>query len=253
MQLDSAAQRAPSCPLPDARGPPFGPASSSGYFRNREVFKFAGHGGARSGAGRPRNIVAPSPMPLDVFRWYCVRVIRGEERTADIDMRLAGFTLFAPTIMKMATPPRRDATTGVMRPGKLDRIEYMFRSFMFVSLNLSDPGWVAIKDVPGVDHVMTGADVRARASGIPIAIPDSAIEWIKGLLEPNGCMYPKNYPGHRHRDLLSVGTSQRMLTGGLTDQTGICEWSDYRRARLLFSILGREVRVTVERSAIEAV
>lgn len=205
-------------------------------------------GGARVGAGRPLKLMLP---PLDVLRWYCVRTIHGQELHADIAIRIAGFTLFAPTIMKLATLPRRDST-GAMRPGKPDRIDYMFRTFMFVRLNLSDPNWQAIKDVSGVDHVMTGADVHARLSGLPVAIPDSAIEWVRGLLEPNGCMYPKSWPGYRHRDLLSVGTSQRMLTGGLADQTGICEWSDHRRARLLFTILGREISVTVERADIEA-
>ena len=260
MNLDNGRTGARTSDIPGARAALGLNAPCESNAENTPITIKAGRGGFRANAtgglrsppgGRPRN-VPRLVMPVDVERWYCVRAVRGQERHADIAIRLAGFTLFAPTILKLATPPRRDST-GAMRPGKPDRIGYMFGAYMFVSLNLSEPGWRGIKDVEGVDRVMTGADLSARASGMPVAVPDSAIDWVRGLLEPNGCMYPKNYPGYRHRDLVAVGTAQRMLVGGMMDQIGICDWSDHRRARLLFNILGRQVPVTVDRAAFEAV
>jgi hypothetical protein len=50
---------------------------------------------------------------------------------------------------------------------------------------------------------------------------------------------------------IDAGSTVRLLTGAY-DLTGICEWSNGRRVRLLVEILGRTVPMTVPRESVEA-
>jgi hypothetical protein len=181
----------------DARGPLFPHASRVSCAGNPESIKF-GHGGRRIGAGRPRKIVAALDPAPDVFRWYAIRTAHGDARKADIAIRLAGITLFAPTIFLPARPAGR-RPGGAYRPAKIERIEYLFWRVMFVSLNLTHPNWRDVLELTGpapgdepgrhvVECFITGAGSRR-----PAPISDRAIERVRELLAPNGCLYPSNY------------------------------------------------------------
>lgn len=203
-------------------------------------------GGARPGAGRPRHS-NNGLLVSDVMRWYCVRTDFNAERLADIEVRLAGFEVFNPSVWRPAEPMRRDRN-GVVRPAKPDRVVSMFPRYFFSRFNVADPSWGQIEHLPGVDRLM-GA---AGGKGSPGIVADDAIELLLTMVEPNGCQYPfDGRHGYQHHTALEVGTAQRMLAGGLQGQEGICTWSDGRRAKLLLSILGRPVSVTVLQSLVE--
>jgi hypothetical protein len=44
-----------------------------------------------------------------------------------------------------------------------------------------------------------------------------------------------------------------LASGAMVGLTGICQWSDAKRVRLLLEILGRTVPMTVPRAAVDAV
>ena len=203
----------------------------------------ANSGGARIGAGRPRNLPTQSE-PFDILRWYCVHTNYGADLTADIEIRLAGFVLFAPTIWKAATPMRRDAS-GSVRPAKPDRIVPMFPRHMFVRFSLADPEWRLIRALPGVDCIYSGA---AGFAGMPVAVPDAAIELIYKLpgFAPNGCLYPSEFDG-TPLDEVPIDIAVQLVAGPMADLRGICKWSDGQRVKLLLEIMGRPVLVTVPR------
>lgn len=204
-------------------------------------------GGARSGAGRPRK--PPVSMMTDASdRWYVLRIAHGQMTIADAEARLAGFTVFAPTIFKPATPPRRDST-GIMRPGKPDRVEYLFVRYLLVRLNIADPDWHAIRDVPGVERVIS-SHFGLGGPGVPIAVPDAQIERVRALLDANGCLYP-----HGRRDKpIDKGVKVRLTTGPALDHAGICESSDGQRIEMLMNWFNRDnVPVRVSQSAVELV
>ena len=200
-------------------------------------------GGARLGAGRPRR--SPEQPMSSSARWYCVYTKHREELIADTEMRLADFTVFMPTIWKPPEEMRR-YTNGSIRRARPARVVPMFRRYVFVQFDISEPGWPAIKDMDGVDHIFsTGA-----GPGTPTPIPDLAIEWIRALLSPNGCLYP---PGH-HDTPIEVGTPLKLLDGPLLDRAAICQMSDGKRVRMLMQMFNRDnVPVTTEQSAVEAV
>jgi hypothetical protein len=215
-------------------------------------FKF-GHGGARIGAGRPPNFAPPRYAPPDILHWYCVHTDSGANLTADMAIRLAGFVLFAPTLWKPATPMRRDAG-GSVRLAKPDRIAPLFPRDMFVQFSLADPAWRAIRDLPGVDRINSGAAGNRASAGMP----DGAIDRVRGLpgFALNGCLYPERF-GETPSDEapLDVGVAVRFLTGSMADQPdlrGICKWSDGQRVKLLLEIMGREVLVDMPRRDIVA-
>jgi transcription antitermination factor NusG len=252
-QLDSRPNHAP-CPALLARGPPFSvPASGVSNTQIAAITSKFGHGGARENSGglrspaggRPRKPVHLMPEPID--RWYCVRTAFNQERDADTAVRLDGFEVFNPSIFAKAIPPRR-GTDGVMRPGKPDRVEPLLKRYFFVRLNLSDPYWYQIKRLPGVDCVMSGADLDSGGSAHPIAIPDRAIEWLRAMLV-NDCFYPDKF-----RDAaIKVGTALRMLDGVLADRTGICDESDGLEVKMSLFLMGHIVKVTVPQSSVEPV
>ncbi len=186
---------------------------------------------------------------MDISRWYVVRTAYGEERRADIAMRTDGFTIFNPSVFRVATAPRRDSA-GVMRRGRPEYITSLFPRYFFTQLNLSDPGWHRITRLPGVECLLSGLSVDREAPGAPIAVPDQQIELVRAMCEPNGCIYP---PDHLHGSPIDVGTCVRLLSGSMEGHTGICEWSDGKRIKLLMSILGRAVPVVVACASVEAI
>jgi len=216
------------------------------------LFSKSGHGGPRenSGGARPGSGPKPRPpvipaAPADLQRWHCVRSLPGEDLTADIEIRLAGFDLFAPTLWKPATPARRDG--GCIRPARPDRIEALFPTYMFVRFNrFSDP-WHRIGHLPGVDYIL------GTRPDTPSAMPDRVIEDIQSLCSANGCIYPPPPTDPDHTTPIPPGASVLLASGAMIGLTGICQWSDGKRVRLLLEILGRGVAVTVPRASVEAV
>ena len=178
-------------------------------------------------------------------RWYCVRTGHGAEITADIEIRLAGFELFAPTVWKPATKPRRLAN-GAIQPGKPDRIVPLFPRYLFVRFHRLDDPWRRIRSLPGVETILSSTPES------PIAVPDAAIEAIRGQCAPNGCIYPPERAIEGAAPL-PVGIAARVTEGPMADLTGICTWSDGKRVRLLLQIMGRAVPVTVPQSTVAAI
>ena len=234
-----------------------GPRANSGGAR-------ANSGGARPGSGPKTKKIADARTPensgrslesgqgisletqakLEAPRWYCVRTGHGAEITADIEIRLAGFTLFAPTVWKPATKPRR-LTNGAIQPGKPDRIVPLFPRYLFVRFHRLDDPWRRIRSLRGVEAILSSTPES------PIAVPDAAIEAIRGQCAPNGCIYPLDL-ATKAAAPLAVGTIARLTEGPMADLTGICSWSDGKRVRLLLEIMGRAVLVTVAQSAVVA-
>jgi transcription antitermination factor NusG len=187
---------------------------------------------------------------LSEARWVCVRTGHDLQLTADIEIRRAGFQLFSPSVWKRATATRR-RFDGMIRPARPDRIEPLFKRYLFVRLHLSAHNWQIIRHLPGVDGFM------GLLPGTPSPVPDAAIDGIRALCSPNDCIYPASValrsrlPALVSSVPLVAGSRTRLLDGPMADLTGICQWSDAKRVRLLMDILGRTVLVTVPRDRTE--
>jgi transcription antitermination factor NusG len=215
-----------------------GPRANSGGPRENS-------GGAREGAGRPRTpklTAEPRVGP----RWYCLRTVFGQEAYADTAVRMTGLEVFNPSEFKAATPARRDAA-GVMRPGKPDRVRPLFGRYFLVRFDFWDPAWHLIKRCPGVDRFVSALD--SDGCEVPIAVPDRAVEWVRGILETNDCFYPEKL-----RDKpIDPGTMLRLLEGPMAGHLGVCEASDGLEVRLAMMLMGHLAKATVAQSAVEKV
>jgi len=200
----------------------------------------ANSGGFRPGAGaKPKPVVIW--QPADGLRWYCVRTRYEDEKLAAIQIGLAGFDVFAPTVWKPAMRARRDAF-GVLRPARPAHLRPLFQRYQFVRFHLSD-NWQDIRELPGVDGILGTAPDR------PVAMPAWAIEQIRSRCSENGCVYPSS-PGQPENAL--VGKLVRLTEGPMTSFEGICDWSDSKRVRVLLSLFGRDCPITVDQTAVEA-
>ena len=208
-------------------------------------FKFS-HGGPRKGAGRPRgvcryappsNVLYPALPPQAAPLWYCLRATdayRGQ-RQADIELRLAGYEVFNPSIFRPAVSPHC-GPNGVLAPGQPDRVSPLFPRYLFVRFNRSSDYGRRIYQMPGVRHVF-------RAS-----VPESAIDAIRALCADNDCVYPAAPP------VVGPGVQLRVRAGHpLADATGFCQASDRTRVKLLLEIMGHAVSVSLSHNDVEPV
>jgi transcription antitermination factor NusG len=204
----------------------------------------AGHGGARRGAGRKPAVAFQQP---DEPRWYCVRTQWGQDIRADIAIRQSGFQVFAPTLWKPPSPARR-SLNGAMRPAREARIIPLFSRYLFARFNLAEPGWQAIRGLPGVEAILSSTPES------PTPVPEPALEAVRSLCAPNGCVYPPGWEFGRVAPVqrpLEAGCHLRVLYGPLADHVGICQMSDGRRVELLLEILGRTVRTRINQCDVE--
>jgi transcription antitermination factor NusG len=160
--------------------------------------------------------------------------------------------VFAPSLWKRGTPVRRDIN-GAMRPARPERVVSMFPRYLFVRLNLADPSWYGIARLDGVEYVMTSTGPASGAPGVPIAVPDLAIDWIRALpgFADNGCLYPVGHldaPGGMPP--IPVGAEVLFLGSAFVDRTAVCEWSDGQRVRLLYEIMGHTVKIMAPRDMV---
>jgi transcription antitermination factor NusG len=231
--------------LPDSATAVFPDAPCGSDSETAVVIKFV-HGGKRPGAGRkPADRVAMRHD--DEPRWYCVRTLHNQDIRADIEIRLLGVEVFAPTIWKPPVPARR-LPTGAMRPAREATIRPLFSRYLFARFNVTQPGWRAIRGLPGVEAILS-ADPET-----PIPVPETALEVVRSLCAPNGCVYPPDWDWSHQAPVqkpLAAGCQVRLLYGPLADHVGICQISDGRRVQLLMGILSRSVRVTVNQTDVE--
>lgn len=218
-------------------------APCGSFSQNRRVIKL-GHGGKRPGAGRKPVAI---PERQNEPRWYCVRTLWGQDIRADIQIRLGGFEVFAPTLWKPPVVARR-MPNGSMRPARDAVIKPLFPRYLFAKFNVAEPDWRAIRGMPGVDEILS-AHPEA-----PLPVPESALEAVRSLCAPNDCVYPPGWSWSHQAPVqtpLQAGCRLRVLYGPLADHIGICQISDGKRVQLLLEILSRAVTVKVAQADVE--
>lgn len=250
-RLDSRAVKARTPRSPDA-DPHIGVLAPRGSrSRNPALFKF-GHGGARPGSGpKPRTPPVPIVTPHELH-WYCVRAGHGEELTADIAVRLAGFPVFNPSIWLPAEPQRRDGPR--IRPAKRDRVEPLFRRYFFTELDLAGSDWRVIRSLPGVDCLISHPGAPGMPD-VPSRMPDNAIPRLRERCDENDCIYPAVFTPSDHMAEIPGGARIRIAGGPyaerFADTDAFCRWSSASRVALLLRTLDGERQLTVERKHVE--
>ncbi len=162
---------------------------------------------------------------MAVAQWYAVQTKpRCEEKVVDwLGRRCADLAVFLPKL----------EATRRWRGRKVQYVEPLFPSYLFVHMELQPERWHAVKWTPGVKQIVGSEE-------IPVAVPDEAIAVLKARCDEDGCVpwAPGFHPGQ----------AVRITHGPLAGLTGILDRPASReeRVRILLNLLRTVAAVEVD-------
>ena len=163
-------------------------------------------------------------------QWYVVHTQAQGESRALLNLERQGFEAWLPLMRRQRRHARRIDT--VLRP--------LFPRYLFVRLDLDAEPWRPILSTFGVSHVIGGDEG-------PSQVPDAVGDALAARAGPDG-QFELGAEGFHSGDKV------RILEGPLVELEGIFQAaSDDERVMILLRLMGREVRVRVPGSDIEAV
>ena len=152
--------------------------------------------------------------------WFVVRTKTGVEERAAWHLNNQGFEAYLPRYRKQVRHARKTQT--VLRP--------VFPGYLFVAMDMEQQRWRAINGTMGVISLVQFGDA-------PRPVANAMVDAIRAR-ESGGAV-------NLAPEGLSKGDRVRVREGAFADYTALLEEvSDNKRAILLLSLMGREVRVT---------
>jgi len=165
-----------------------------------------------------------------VTRWFAVHTQPGAEAKAEAHLRNQGFGTFVPRYARRRSHARRIET--VRAP--------LFPRYLFVELDLDRSPWRSVDGTVGVVSLV-------RAGDRPAPVPHGVVEELMASAGGNGLVRLPPPPR------LAPGQSVRITDGPLCERIGLVDgMTDQGRVALLLDLLGRKVRVVVDRGLVEA-
>ena len=163
--------------------------------------------------------------------WYCVHTLPRAEATALANLRRQGFEAWLPRYRRARRHARR--TDQVAAP--------LFPGYLFLALDPATTPWRAINGTFGCRYLICHGDR-------PAALPPGFVAGLRAEADIDGFL-PARDPLAR----LMPGDAVRIIEGPLGDLVGRLQaLSDSERVILLLDVLGRQVRVTLPRTAVDA-
>lgn len=164
------------------------------------------------------------PPASDVQDWYVVRTKPKNEQRARLNLLRQRFNVFLPVEEKQQRRGKRQTIT--LKP--------LFPGYLFVSLDISQPGWSTIDNTFGVFHLLRGEDAK------PQRVPHNVIATLIDRTDENGKLLPP--------EIIRAGDKMRIVQGPFSDWIAeVIDSSDERRIQLLFDLMGQAVRITTSR------
>ena len=159
-------------------------------------------------------------------RWYVVHTLPACEIRAQLQLGNQGFRTFLPKRQKTVRHARKLTTV----------IAAFFPGYLFVILDLTRDRWRSINGTFGVASlVMQGSQ--------PHPVPDGILETLISSVDSRGLL--------RVDGGLKVGASVRLGTGPFAERLAVLKHlDDTGRVRVLLSLLGRQVHVSMDKSDI---
>lgn len=182
----------------------------------------------------PPNMQDP-PRSAEGRRWFCVQTHPQAERWAKENLDRQGYeSLLLFYDVRVRDRVLRTMTRIVERP-------YLPR-YVFVRFDRDRDPWGPICSTRGVQRLLMST------AYVPLPVPDVHIERLIADAAAERILRADAGPGE---DL--TGERLRLTEGAFAEHEGVCEAGEKERVQMLLSIMGRDVRVTVERRNIEKV
>jgi transcription antitermination factor NusG len=158
-------------------------------------------------------------------RWFVARVHPHRENSAQYNLDRLGFRSFAPRVRRTVRHARK--MRNVLAP--------LFPGYVFLILDLSKDRWRAVNSTFGVASMIMGAEQ-------PMPAPRGVVEALV-IAQNSGVVRLDND--------LEIGQKVRLLSGPFADALcRLVHLDDRGRVRVLLEIMGMEVAVQLNRSAI---
>lgn len=162
-------------------------------------------------------------------RWFAARALPHRENAAQFNLNAQGFRTFVPRVRRTIRHARQ--LRNVQGP--------LFPSYIFVVLDLSRDRWRAVNGTTGIASLIMGGER-------PTPAPHGVVETLMTAMDASGIV-------RLDRDL-GVGQIVRILSGPFARALGRLESLDDKgRVRVLLEIMGGQVAVRLNRSALEPV
>jgi transcription elongation factor/antiterminator RfaH len=163
------------------------------------------------------------------LRWYAVQALAKREMFAASQLEAQNFRIFLPYLMRTVRHARR------VRQIKAA----VFPGYLFVRLDLQRERWRSINGTRGVVRIVSMPNEG------PQPLPAGVIETLVDYVDDSGVC-------RLDRDLM-VGQPVRVIAGPLAEALGTLARSDDKgRVKVLLDLLGGQVYVSLNRSALEA-
>jgi transcriptional antiterminator RfaH len=168
-------------------------------------------------------------MTASTRQWFVVQTQPNSERRAVAHLSRQGFGVYLPRYLK-----RRS------HAGKVDMVAApLFPRYLFVSVDLANQQWRAIRSTVGVAQLVCHGDR-------PAALADDIIADLRGREDERGLV-------QLNRGVFRPGEKVRIVGGAFADHLGMFEaMGDSERVAILLDLLGRKVRVVMSVNVIEA-
>jgi len=163
-------------------------------------------------------------------RWYVVHTRAGAERLAQGHLERQGFETYLPCYLKTRRHARRTSQTPAA----------LFPRYLFVRFDAGNAPWRSINGTHGVSHLVC-------MGNRPSAVPRGVVPEIRARESEDGFVDVTEPLGFETGDVVQV------TNGPLAQQTGIFQGrDDNQRVVVLLSMLGREMKVALDRQAVAA-
>lgn len=163
-------------------------------------------------------------------RWYVVHTRAGAERLAQGHLERQGFETYMPCYLKTRRHARR--TSQIPAP--------LFPRYLFVRFDAGNAPWRSINGTHGVSHLVC-------MGNRPSAVPPGVVAEIRAREGADGFVDVTEPLGFEAGEVVQV------TNGPLAQQTGIFHGrDDNQRVIVLLSMLGREMKVALDREAVAA-
>lgn len=182
-------------------------------------------------AAAGRGSFHPSSVSRGELRWYCAAAEPRRETAARDALEAAGFAAFLPMV----------AVT--VRHARKVRIEQraFFPGYLFVALDMSNPGWRLAAHTPRVRRLF--GQTPERPTPLPVGLIEHML--VVGFDRP---IVEDITPV-----LIKYGAKVRIADGPFASFDGVCQWDDGTRCMVLASIFGRSAPVQLNRNQVEPI
>jgi transcriptional antiterminator RfaH len=162
-------------------------------------------------------------------RWYVAFTQPSAEMRAVAHLRNQGFTTYLPRFMKKRRSARR--VEVLLKP--------LFPRYVFVGLDLQRERWRSVNGTVGVARLVCQGEW-------PAPLDDRVLQAISDREDEDGLV--RLAPA-----AFRPGQAVRIVDGVFAEQLGFYEGlADHERVRILLTLLGRKVKVSIENEAVVA-